>query len=488
MDVGGRVLTAIRWNTAAKVASQVLNWAITIFVIRLLAPEDYGLMAMTMVFVTLISGLADVGLGAAVVQARTLTGDQLRRVQGAVVLASLLAFAIVQLSASVIAAYFGEPRLLPLIRVVAFDLLIAAPAVLSYAQLLRDLRMRATATVEFTAGLLASSVTLALAWLGYGVWSLVVAALVRSAFATMALLVLAPARPWPEFRFHEIGALVRFGGVSTVNQLLHRFGAQIDTIIAGRLLDPAQLGAYSVSMHLASLPAAKIGSVISDVVFAAVSRLQHDPGAVRENLLRALGILALVTFPVFVGLACVAPEAVAVLLGERWSSAVFPLMVLPLVLPLRMMNGILVTAASSMGRPTTSTWYHVTFIMVLTVALAIGASWGVEGLSIAWVIALPLIIGLSLGRALAVLSLRWVDLARCLRAPAAATAVMALGEIGARFFMAGRVQVGPLRLALLIGVGVATYAAASVILNPHGVREAARFARRLIRGEGSARS
>lgn len=484
MDVRSRVLSAIRWNAAAKIASQLLNWAITIFVIRLLAPEDYGLMAMTMVFVTLVSGLADVGLGAAVVQARTLTGEQLRRVQGAVVLASLLAFAIVQLAAPAIAVFFNEPRLTTLVRVIAFDLLIGAPAVLSYAQLLRDLRMRATAAVEFSVGILASVVTLLLAWKGFGVWSLIVAALVRTAFASAALLVLAPVRPWPRFRFGEIGSLVRFGGVSTVNQLLQRLNAQLDTMIAGRLLEPAQVGAYSVAMHLASMPAAKLSSVLGDIVFPAFSRLQSDLPLMRETLLRALGILAFVAFPTFFGLSSIAPEAVHVLLGARWSEAVLPLVLLPLVLPFRLINGILLAVTSSMGFPGLATRYQIAFLMLLGGAVAVGAHWGLVGIAVAWMVALPLIIATSLPRTLALLDLRAGALLRCL-APSflASVGMLALIHL-ARYALLGGAPGDVSALVGGIALGVSSYLAISMVVNRHGVREALLFARRLAGREG----
>lgn len=479
MDVNSQVFAALRWNAVAKLASQLANWAITIFIIRLLTPEDYGLMAMTAVFIGLTAGVADLGLGAAVVQARELTADHLRKVQGAITLACVSAFALLELAAPLIARFFGEPQLTALVRVLALEIVLAAPGVLAGALLLRQLRLRTTATVEFSAGLIASCVTLALAWRGFGVWSLVATGPVRAAIISTGFLALAPARSWPSFGLGNVGSLLKFGGWSTVNQLLNRLGAQLDTLIAGKVLAPEQVGAYAVAVHIASLPASKLSGVIGDIVFPAFARLQEDRSAVRHNMLQALGILAFFAFPTFFGLSAVAREAVYVVLGAKWEGAIVPLMLVPLVLPLRLLNGILVTAASSMGAPLAATRYHATFLGVFAVAMLVGSRWELLGLSLAWVVALPVVLAVSLGRSLGILGLAWRDVAAVVVRPLAAAATMALCVHVVRYGGSGSLsQVGVLGTGIV--TGVAAYVIASLAINRPGVRQALSFGRRFV--------
>jgi O-antigen/teichoic acid export membrane protein len=156
MDMRARVLSALRWNAAAKLSTQVLNWAITIFVIRLLAPEDFGLMAMTTVVVLLLTSFSDAGLANAVIQSEKLETGQLRKAQGIVWAGSLLAFALVVLAAPQFSVFFREDRLTLLIRVAAVGILIGAPGALPRALLTRDLRLRAITVVDIGAGLIGS--------------------------------------------------------------------------------------------------------------------------------------------------------------------------------------------------------------------------------------------------------------------------------------------------------------------------------------------
>lgn len=480
MNIRSIVISALRWNTAAKLISQALNWGMTIVIIRLLSPADYGLMAMTMTFVFLLSGLADVGLASAVIQAPRLEMNLLRRVQGFILTTCLGVFVLLQLGAPLIAAFFKEPQLSDLVRVMSLEILIGAPAALSGAMLMRELRVKITSTVELTTGVLSSVVTALLAWKGFGVWSLVFASLVRVSMSTIVLLIVSPLRLNPSFRWTGMSDLFVFGGLSTVNQVLQRLNAQLDSLIAGRVLGSVALGVYSVSMHLASLPAAKLGSIIGDVVFPAFARIQADHAAVRRQLLYAIGLLAFVAFPVFFGLSAVAPEAVTVLLGDRWAMAVIPLTVIPLVMPIRIINGIVATAAYGTGRPGIAVQNQVTLLVLMTIGLTAGGSWGVIGFTFAWAIVLPIVALLGFRKAGKALGLPMATMLSPLLRPAVAAFSMYVVVCTYRM-MGGQTLDEPLRLLTMVILGAAAYIATTLIVNRAGAAAFVRLCRDIIR-------
>ena len=126
MDVGQRALSGLKWNAGARLAGQVLNWAVTLVVIRLLAPEDYGLMSMTIVFVAFLGIFSDLGLGLSVVQSRDLDEQLLRKIYGMVLVSHVALFALLFFSAPLVAAFFGDPELVPLVQVISTQFALSA--------------------------------------------------------------------------------------------------------------------------------------------------------------------------------------------------------------------------------------------------------------------------------------------------------------------------------------------------------------------------
>src|ERR1044072_1008149 len=167
-----QAIVGVKWGAAAKLSTQVVSWAVPLLVVRLLVPADYGLMALCAVVLSTISGLAELGLGASVIQTRTLTDHDVRRVSGALWLLNLSCAAVVFLGAPFVAAVFAQPRLEAVLQVSTLQLLRRTAAAMPEALAYRMLRFRWLAAVDVIAGLVPSAVTLALAFAGLGVWAL----------------------------------------------------------------------------------------------------------------------------------------------------------------------------------------------------------------------------------------------------------------------------------------------------------------------------
>jgi len=164
---------------------------------------------------------------------------------------------------------------------------------------------------------------------------------------------------------------------------------QADSFIAGKWLGKDLLGAYAVAMHLASLPNQRISALVNQFAFPAFSRIQHDTQLVASSVLLGVRILSMFSFPVFWGLSCVAPEFVYVILGPKWLASVFPLQVISLVMPLRTINTFLPNAILGLGRFDIVLKNVVLSFAVVVVAFMVGVQWGLGGLSLAWLVCVP---------------------------------------------------------------------------------------------------
>lgn len=470
MALRDKVVSALWWTAGSRLLSQAVTWAITIVVIRLLKPADYGLLAMAMVFVNFLVLLAEAGLGAAVVQAREMDQRTVGRVFGAVILINGV-FCLLQIAAApAIAAFFGEERLANLVRVLAVQFPLMSFAVIPVALLSRAMEFKCQAVIECAAAISGSLCTLALAVADYGLWSIVAGNLVAQLCKTVAINAVAPCSVRPEYSFSGLRELVTFGGQVTAARVLWFVYSQADVFIAGKLLGKDMLGAYSVAIHFSSLPVQKLSAVVNQVAFPAFAELQGRPEIVRQHVLKAVRMLSFVSFPVLWGISSISPEIVDVLLGEHWASATLPLQILPLVMPLSMLSPFFNVVFQGLGRAAMVLRNVATACFLMPIGFLVGARWGVDGLAFAWIIVFPLVFAINLRRMLPQIGLRVANVVAEMAPSAIAGAVMYVAVAVGREACSGRVPPVAL-MALLIVIGGCTYAVAALLMNRAGVRE-----------------
>lgn len=463
-------MSGLRWTAGARMAAQLITWAITLVVIRILSPADYGLLAMATVFVAFLMMLSDVGLGSAIVQRTEVELPVLRKVFGVVVVVHLFAALLLVLCAPLIASFFGEPRVVPIVQVLALQFVIVAWAVIPNAILQRRMEFRQRSMLDLSAAIVGSASTLGLALAGQGVWALVIGSLLTQTWKTIGLNCISPFWHRPSFDLHGLRGLLKFGTHITGSEILWFFFTQIDMVIAGRWLGKELVGFYAVAMHVASLPNQRIAGIINQVAFPAFARIQDDVGAVGRHLLSGVRILSFFAFPILWGISSTAPEIVPVVLGPKWSVSIVPLQLIGLVMPLRIINNFIPNAVRGIGRSDILLKNAIIASLVMPTAFLIGVNWGLVGLSVAWLVAAPLVFLQSSLSSLPALSLRLGRLANAM-APAAFAGALMYGAVDVMRPLLPIEQWAIFRLSALVSTGVIAYAIASFALNRSGIRE-----------------
>lgn len=461
-------MSGLGWVAGSNFLGQIITWGITIVVMRVLSPADYGLLAMASVFVAFLALMSSAGLGPAIVQAASIDDRRLRQLLGLILALNALLFLALFLAAPFIAGFFNEARLTDIIRVLAAQFIISSFTVIPESLLGRQLRFKSRALVDLASNVLGGVVTLSLALSGAGVWSLIAGAMVVVTAKAIGLNILSPYLHWPQFSFSGTSALLGFGGKVTAARLLWFFYSQADMFIAGKLLGKDALGAYSVAMHLASLPVQKISAVINQVAFPAFAKIQHDKALVAAHFLKAATILSFFAFPVLWGLSSVAPEVVHLILGSKWEQAIFPLQMLPAIMPLRMVSGFVYSALDAFGRPDIGVRNLIAACVVMPIAFIIGSRWGVEGLCTAWLVCYPVLVYANLHRAMPVIGLTAGRLMQTMARPALASVAMYGTITLARTYLLADVS-SALRLAAFIVIGAIVYGGLAFTTNRKSV-------------------
>ena len=475
--VGEQVAVGLKWTAGAKFAGQLITWGITIVVMRLLVPEDYGLLAMASLFVAFLLMVAEIGLGPALVQSESLSSLQLRQALGVILALNIGLMLLLNLAALGILGYFEDSWLESIIRVLSLQFPLVALTTIPEVLLQRKLQFKQRSLIELGSALAGSLMTLVLAMFGHGVWSLVVGNLLSALVRLFAVNSVAPFFKRPAFDLGGTRVLLRFAGNVSMTRILWFFFTQIDVLIVGKLLGKEALGYYSVAMHLASLPVQRVSSVLGQVAFPVFSRYQSNPLAVIKVSLTATSVLCLLGFPVLWGLSSVSSELVLVLIGRAWQTSVVPLQLIALVMPFRIIANFLPNIIDSMGRPEVNTKNVLLASIVMPVAFLVGSRWGLIGVAYCWVVVYPFVLTVNGMRSISVIGIKAREFGLVILPSLISAIGMYLSVIAIRSVLPESLSLN-LRLLTLILTGIVSYVLLSLVINREGVTTAWTLLRR----------
>lgn len=460
MSIRNDVIHSLKWLAAARLAGQMIAWAITLVVIRILKPSDYGLMAIAEALIGFATLFQEMGLYSAMVQKRDLAERQVEQAFGFLILVNSGIYVLVFAIAPLLSHFFGDPRLTNIVRVLGIQFPLASIGVVQDAMLSRRMRFKQKSLANFVILLGNGLTTLGFALAGAGVWALVYGGLAGALIRPVALSI--AARHWcrPRFSRYGMGEMLRFGSFVTASQLIWYVYSRSDVFIIGRLLGKELLGFYAIGMQLASLPMQKVSEMLNQVGFAAYSSIQHDMAAIRSHFLKVIRILSFISFPLFWGISSISPDLVRVVLGSRWEKAIIPLQLLALVGPIRMIGHGSGGALNAIGKPHIGTLNLLIALVIMPPAFFIGTYYcGLAGASLAWVIGYPILVLVRMQFSLPHFGLAPRQYLGAMVRPAVGGTVMYLLVILARVTVANPL-LGPLAgMVFLIGVGGLTYSA-----------------------------
>lgn len=467
------------WRSGSQVLTQIVSWCSTLIVIRVLAPQDYGLFAMAQVMLVLLSTMNGWGLASALIREAEVSEERLRQTLGMLILLNC-GLALTQfLAAPLVAAWFGQPQVTNLLRVLALLYLAVPFCALPHAIMSRRMDFRRPAQVRLAAALAGAATALTGAFGDWGVWTLVAAPLVMILTEATGMTWASRAPIRPSFRFSGAGHIAGFGGVMTATQLFWFVQSQSDVMIAGRVLDPHSLGVYSTGLFLAQLLAAKFVPPINEVAYAAYARSQ-DTGS--SALLATIRLVMLIALPAYAGMAVVAPVLVPVLLGEKWIGIVPLLPILAGAMAMLTLQILFAPATNARGVPGAALRIAMLGSVVMPAAFLIGSQWGVQGFAWGWVGGMAVLTAATVTLSGRVVGLRLSGLGRAIAPPLAAALIMAAGVA----LMLALLPPGLpplLALAIAVPLGVALYGGVLHLIAPARLSEALHFARD--RGDGA---
>jgi len=384
MSLTSKTAKGIFWSGTSQVLKQIFQFIITAILARLLSPSDFGIIGMATVFTAFITLFNEMGISAAIIQKKDVKQEDLSSIFFINLLIGLF-LTILTISISSIIALFYQKEILKLIMILlSFNFFLGAFAIVQQALLQKNLEFKKLMIVDVISLILSGSIGVFLAYNGFGVWSLVFQSLVYTLFRSILLWLVSNFRPMFTFNWQGVREYFIFSLNVLGFNIINYFARNLDYLLIGRFLGAAPLGYYTLAYKLMLYPLRNISYVIGRVLFPAFSAIQDNKPKIREAYLKGIQYIALISFPMMLGLFIIAPDFILVIYGSKWEPAIFIIQVLCFTGMFQSVGTTVGTIYLATGRADIQLKWAIFAVPLICLAIIIGLNWGINGVAVSY--------------------------------------------------------------------------------------------------------
>ncbi|MCP5340560.1 MAG: lipopolysaccharide biosynthesis protein [Sinobacteraceae bacterium] len=475
--LGSKVAIGAAWTFTNVGLRIVLTIASTAILARLLTPEDFGLIAMSALVTEFAALLGNIGIGGILIQRKALRRLDMDTAFWITMAIDTALCLLVLVASFIAAAIFETPQVQTIIAVSSLSFILAGLSTIHLALLSRTMRFREDFMVQAGSLVVRLTASVVLAVSGFGVWSLVFAALIGQATTLLLACAVVPFVPRLRFNRRLLSEYARTSGSYLGGGLVNYLMSNIDYMIVGRRFGPEALGYYQTAFSLPEELRNRLSAPLQRVLFPAYSRLQDDLSAMQYGVLKSLRLLSAITIPLGVGLAAVSDGLVQVLYGNQWLPVIPLLEILAIGGAARSIFSLTANIFYATDNPHLAFKISLAMLPVTIVALVTGSQWGLTG--VAWaMLAVQFLSAISAHLALRLIELSLLDFLKQLFPATTASALM----FAALRALPDELLSAPPLVSLLLEVmiGATLYALALAFIAPPLFREFREIARRIV--------
>jgi len=391
MNLKNKVKTSLIWTFSDQIFSQVVLLVFGVLLARMLSPSVYGIVGMVTIFSNFAVLFIDMGFGVALTQKLDATEEHFSSVFWFNLVIGVVLYIFFYAMAPLISQFYKLPELINFVRVICFSFIITSLTSVQSNLLVRDLHFKKKVIFNWISIILGYVVAFILAYNEYGAWALVWMTLVT--VTTNSILYWVSSSWHPKFIFHwvKIKELSKIGLNVLGDTSINYWSRNYDNFIIGRVLGSTDLGIYTRAYSLMLLPLRNLTSVFSKVMFPAFSKMQNDLSSIKYHYLNMIKHIALLSFPLMIGLSLVSKEFVLLVFGIKWIKMIPILAILSALGPLQSIGSLNGLIYNSLGKANIAFRVSIFVNITLVIALTIGVNFGIIGITWSYFIACLLI-------------------------------------------------------------------------------------------------
>lgn len=344
------VLASLFWKLLERGGTQGIQFIVQIILARLLAPEQFGVIAIVMVFINLAQVFVQSGFSTALIQKKDTDDEDFSSIFYLSLIIALLLYIIIFFTAPSISVFYREPMLSPMLRVLSLILFTGALNSVQNAYVARNLMFKKLFKSSVGAIVISGILGVTAAYMGMGVWALVIQQLSNQISISIIMWFTVNWRPKLVFSFKKVKKLFSFGWKLLASSLLNVLYLEIRTLFIGRIYSSSALGFYNRGEQFPKLIVNNIDGSIQSVMLPTLSAYQDNKIRAKEIMRRSIVTSSFLVFPMMIGMAVVAEPLVVIVLTEKWLPAVPFLQIFCLSYALVPIHTANLQAINAMGR------------------------------------------------------------------------------------------------------------------------------------------
>ncbi|EXJ23324.1 Lipopolysaccharide biosynthesis protein WzxC [Alkalibacterium sp. AK22] len=345
-----RVLTSLLWKLLERSGTQGIQFIVQIILARLLSPEEYGIIAIVMVFILLANVFVQSGFSTALIQKKDADEVDFSSVMYLSLVIAVVLYGIIFVTAPFIASFYTQPLLIPVLRVLSITLFIGAFNSIQNAFVAKNMMFKKLFLSSLIAAIVSGIIGITAAYSGLGVWALVIQQLCNQLMIAIVLWFTVKWRPHLLFSFNRVKVLFSYGSKLLASALIDTLYQDLRTLVIGMMYTPAMLGFFNRGRQFPQLIVSNINGSIQSVMLPSLSAHQDNRIRVKEMVRRAIVSSSFLVFPMMAGMAVIAEPLVLIILTEKWLPAVPFLQIACVTFALWPIHTANLQAINAMGR------------------------------------------------------------------------------------------------------------------------------------------
>lgn len=317
-----KIFSGFFWKFNEQISSQIVTFILSIVLARILTPKDYGTVALINVFITLADVFVTSGFGSALIQKRDADDVDFSTMFYISEIFSIVIYLILFFIAPYISIFYNNADLTLIIRVLALKLPLSAFNAIQQAYVSKKMLFKKIFISTTVSSIISGLVGIIIAYLGFGVWALVVQYILNTIIISIALFVQLDWHPQLKFSWSSGKPLLDYGWKIVATSFMGNFFNQLRTLLLGKMYTPAELAFYNRGQKFPDLVSQNIDGTISTVLFPAISEFNDDLQKVKKMIRRSLRVSTFIIMPIMFGMAATSKPIILMLLTDKWIDSV----------------------------------------------------------------------------------------------------------------------------------------------------------------------
>lgn len=336
MSIRKNISSGIFYTALGKYSGIVVSIFIGSVVARLLTPEEFGIVALVMVFINFFNLLSDFGVGPAIIQNKELTEKDIQSIFLASILLGLVFSLLFFFSSGAIATFYNNHELINMTKLLSLVVLLYSIRVVPYALNLKKQRFKEIGIISVSVQLVSGVIAIVLAYRGFGYYALIYRSLFDGLITFIAFYCMSPIRIVLIIKKKSLKMIARFSTFQFFFNFINYFSRNLDNLLIGKFISPVSLGLYDKSYQLMLLPVQNLTHVITPVLHPILSEFQNDTVRIYNAYSKIVKLLATIGFPLSVFIYFSAQEIILILYGSQWEESVPVFKILALTIGIQM--------------------------------------------------------------------------------------------------------------------------------------------------------